>query len=174
LLALAAVGVTAAAATIAEAGPSADYSAIKRDWRKDGKITACRFSLPELYNASDLAAANNEDDYTGFPSEIDREIRRWGSRGCSKSSMAQLRLSVSPRSAAKRKSVAFSFTVTTRTSRGGSAGLRGVTVSFAGKRARTNRSGKATLTATFTKAGRRSASATRRGLRSASATISVR
>src|SRR5205085_4214829 len=96
-LALTAVAVTAVVAASAQASPSADYSAVKSDWRKDGKITPCRFSLPELQHASELAAANNEDGYTTLPDEIDREIGRWNSGDCRKVAIARLRLSVSPR-----------------------------------------------------------------------------
>jgi hypothetical protein len=174
-LALAAVAVTAGAAASAQAGASADYNAVKSDWRKDGKITPCRFSLPELQHASELAAANNEDGYTTLPDEIGREIGRWNSGGCRKVGIARLRLSVSPRTAKQAKSTSFTFTVTVPTSRRGqNAALAGAAVSFAGRSARTDSGGRATITTTIASAGKRTAAATRRGLRSASATVRVR
>jgi hypothetical protein len=173
-LALGAVAVTAGAAASAQAGPSADYSAVKRDWRKDGRITPCRFSVPELQHASNLAGANNEDGYTTLPDAIDRELGRWNSGGCRKVGIARLRLSVAPGTVTRSKSTSFMFTVTVPTSRRGkNAALGGATVSFAGRRARTNASGRATITATFASAGKRKATATRRGLRGASATVRV-
>lgn len=65
-----------------QAGPAEDYQAVRADWQRDGNITPCRFSEEQLANARAVADGNPDDQYTGFPAEIDRELARTRSGGC--------------------------------------------------------------------------------------------
>ena len=99
----------------AAAGPSEDYQVVRADWQRDGNITPCRFSEEQLSNARAISDSNPDDQYTDFPAEIDRELARIRSGGCSGrtpdverdvSPLAGLRiLSVGSRGAATREYV---------------------------------------------------------------------
>jgi hypothetical protein len=78
----AALAGTLALPSPAAAGPAEDYQAVRADWQRDGSITPCRFSEEELANARAIADANPDDQYTGFPDAIDRELARRRSGGC--------------------------------------------------------------------------------------------
>lgn len=81
ILAALAMGVTALPA---QAGPQEDFDAVYADWKPDQDVTACRFSEPELQNAYNVATSNPDMQYsTEFPDEVQREIARWHSGGCS-------------------------------------------------------------------------------------------
>lgn len=67
---------------VVQAGPTEDYQAVRADWQRDGNITPCRFSEEQLANARTVAESNPDDQYTGFPAEIDRELARTRSGGC--------------------------------------------------------------------------------------------
>ncbi len=81
-----------------------------------------------------------------------------------------LHVVASPSSARAGQRTRFSFTV----SAPGRPTIAGVTVRFAGHRAKTGRTGRATITATPRRAGRLKARATLEGFRAASATVRVR
>ena len=51
------------------------------DYVDDGDITACKFTRDQLVNARNQAT--EQDTYTNFTDEVDREIARWDSGGCS-------------------------------------------------------------------------------------------
>lgn len=66
----------------ASAGPFEDYQAVRADWQADRIITPCRWSEQELVNAREVSDSVPDDQYTDFPSEVDRELVRWRSGGC--------------------------------------------------------------------------------------------
>lgn len=69
-------------APAAFAGQADDFEMVRADWQRDGTITPCRFSEEELRNAKAVAEGNPDLAYTSFPSEVDRELTRRGSRAC--------------------------------------------------------------------------------------------
>jgi hypothetical protein len=68
----------------AHAGPQQDFNAVYGDWKADHDVTSCRFSRTELENAYQVANGSPDFQYeTGFSDEVQREIARWKSGGCS-------------------------------------------------------------------------------------------
>ena len=104
-----------AVAAAAIAGPDEDYAAIRADWQRDDVITPCRFSEQQLENARRIAESNPDDQYTDFPSQIDRELARIRAGRCEgrtpdvvreRSPLARLQIrSVRPSGGAARESV---------------------------------------------------------------------
>jgi hypothetical protein len=84
----------------------------------------------------------------------------------------QLRLSMQPRRARAGRSTLYRFTVTADV-RGKRRRIRGVLVRFAGRKARTNRQGKARIVGTFARTGRYRATATQTGYASSAATVRI-
>jgi endoglycosylceramidase len=85
----------------------------------------------------------------------------------------QLRLSVKPRTASAGRRTRFTFVATTLRS-GRARPVGGAIVRFAGRLARTNRSGRAVMYARFQRPGRRFARVVKRGWRGAGASVLVR
>lgn len=71
-----------ALAPSAFADPAADYTAVHRDWEKDGEIKRCHWTQAQLENARAIADENPDDTYNGFPEKVDVEIARWRDGGC--------------------------------------------------------------------------------------------
>jgi len=68
----------------AHAGPQEDFNRVYADWKPDRDVTACAFSQQELQNAYNVANGSPEFQYeTGFSDEVQAEIARWRSGGCS-------------------------------------------------------------------------------------------
>jgi Lamin Tail Domain len=78
-----ALGLAAAlAAPGASADPESDSAAVHGDFAAHGgDITACKFTREQLVNARNLET--EQDAYTGFDDEVNREIQRWDTGGCS-------------------------------------------------------------------------------------------
>lgn len=60
-----------------------DFSRVYSDWKPDSDVTSCAFSQAELQNAYDFSQSNPDFQYSGFGDEVQREIARWRSGGCS-------------------------------------------------------------------------------------------
>ena len=72
------------AAPAAFATPEEDFGRVFRDWRADGDIQPCRFTVTELENAR--REATDFPDFEvygpGFTAEVDRELARHGRGSC--------------------------------------------------------------------------------------------
>lgn len=66
----------------AAGSPSADLTAIARDYASGRDITPCRFTQAQLTGARALVNADVESYAAGLTAGIDREIRRWRDGGC--------------------------------------------------------------------------------------------
>ena len=76
-------GLAAAALAEGAAGsPSADLTAIARDYASGRDITPCRFTQAQLTGARTLVNADVETYAAGLGVAIDREIKRWRDGGC--------------------------------------------------------------------------------------------
>lgn len=60
-----------------------DFSEVHADYEPDGQVTPCRFSKTQLQSAKQQAQSYPDGTYTGFIAELDQEIARWDSGGCS-------------------------------------------------------------------------------------------
>ncbi len=110
-LASAAVVVFAVLATAASGSPSADLTAIGRDFGADRKVTPCRFTLAQLEGARTQVNADVETYAAGLLAAIDREIKRWKDGECTAKKVAaaagsKLRIvSIQPKGGARAESV---------------------------------------------------------------------
>jgi hypothetical protein len=78
-----AVALSAIAALPASATPQSDFNHVYGEWKKQQKITPCRWSRAELENAYRLATSSPDFQYeTSFVTATQREISRWKSGGC--------------------------------------------------------------------------------------------
>jgi len=66
----------------AAGSPSADLSAIARDYASGRDITPCRFTRAQLEGARALVNADVETYAAGLGAAMDREIKRWKDGGC--------------------------------------------------------------------------------------------
>lgn len=83
-LVVAAIAVALAWVLPAQAGPQEDFDRVYADWKPDNDVTACAFSQAELQSAYDVATGSPDFQYsTAFTDEVQREIARWRSGGCS-------------------------------------------------------------------------------------------
>src|SRR5215208_2400524 len=77
------VGALALPVVSASGTPQDDFNATYDDWKPDGDVTACRFTQQQLENAYEVATGNPDFQYeTAFNDELQREIDRWKSGGC--------------------------------------------------------------------------------------------
>ena len=110
-LAIVAALVAATLAPGASASPSADLTAIGRDYASGRDITPCRFTVAQLEGARSLINGDVETYAAGLGVAIDREIKRWNDGGCTARKVAaaagaKVRIvSVQPRGGARAESV---------------------------------------------------------------------
>jgi hypothetical protein len=110
-LAAAAVLVAGALAPAVAASPSADLTAIGRDYASGRNITPCRFTVAQLQGARSAVTADVATYAAGLTGAIDRELKRWKDRGCTAKKIAaaaggKLRIvSVRPKGGARAESV---------------------------------------------------------------------
>jgi len=106
-----AVLAVAAFAPAAAASPSADLTAIGRDYSTGRDITPCRFTRAQLEGARSLVNGDVETYAAGLGAAIDREIKRWRDGGCTPKQTetaagGKLRIvSVQPKGGARAESV---------------------------------------------------------------------
>ena len=76
--------VAAIAATLVFAGVASadDFSDVYADYQPDNQITPCLFTKAQLQNAKQQAQSFGDAVYGGFIAEVDQEIARWDSGGC--------------------------------------------------------------------------------------------
>lgn len=79
---VAVLGVTALAPS-ATAGPTEDLNAIARDYGSDRDIASCRFTKAQLLSARSQIPLDYVEYAYDFVLELNREIARWNSGGCS-------------------------------------------------------------------------------------------
>jgi Lamin Tail Domain len=79
----AALATLAAGAVFAAVALADDFSEVYADYQSDGQVTPCRFTKQQLQNAKQQAEQDPYGTYTEFVAEVDREIARWDSGGCS-------------------------------------------------------------------------------------------
>ena len=70
------------AAAAAASGAVGDLASIRADYRADGSITRCRFTLDELERARAQVAGNPDEAYGNFAGSIDGEIVRLKAKFC--------------------------------------------------------------------------------------------
>jgi hypothetical protein len=182
---LAAVVSAVAAAPAALADATDDYNAVQTDYAAHGKrVTHCRFTAAALKNAKSVAQSVGEGAYGGgdpaFVPAVDAELGYQGAGNCGNSTVptgtpakgTKLGLAVSPKSATVGVKTTFTFTVT-GFAKGKRVAVKGVQVSFAGTKRKTDKHGRAKLTKSFSSAGKRKAKATRRGYRSGKITVRI-
>lgn len=110
-VALVALLAAAALAAGAAASPSADLTAIARDYASGRDITPCRFTLAQLQGARPLVNADVETYAAGLGAAIDREIARWRAGGCTPKQAAAAAgariviVKVQPKGGARKESV---------------------------------------------------------------------
>jgi hypothetical protein len=110
-LAIVAVLATATLAPAAAGSPSADLSAIGRDYSTGRDITPCRFTQAQLEGARGLVNGDVETYAAGLGAAIDGEIKRWKDGGCTPRKIAaaagsKVRIvSVQPKGGARKESV---------------------------------------------------------------------
>ena len=75
-------GVIGVAVLTTGAALADEFSDVQGDYQGDGQITPCRFTKGELLAAKQQAQAYPDSLYTGFLAEIDQEVARWDSGGC--------------------------------------------------------------------------------------------
>jgi hypothetical protein len=66
----------------AGAAPSDDLFAVFSDWRRDGDVTACRFSRAQLVSARSRITPDVDAYAPSLREEVNREIARWDAGGC--------------------------------------------------------------------------------------------
>jgi lamin tail-like protein len=109
--AVAAVLVAGALAPAVAASPSADLTAIGRDYASGRNITPCRFTVAQLQGARTAVTADVETYAAGLTGAIDRELKRWKDHACTPKKIAaaaggKLRIvSVRPKGGARAESV---------------------------------------------------------------------
>ena len=82
-LAFAAVlGAAVLAPGVAGGSPAADLASITRDYTRDGRITACRFTQGQLEGARSKIGEDIASYAAGIAVAIAREIKRWKDGGC--------------------------------------------------------------------------------------------
>ena len=75
--------VVLAAALPALASQQSDFDAVYGDWKADGVITQCHWTVDQLQNAYDVANSSPDFQYdTGFQDAVQTEINRWKAGGC--------------------------------------------------------------------------------------------
>jgi hypothetical protein len=95
----------------AGASPSADLTAIGRDFGADRKLTPCRFTQAQLEGARGQITPDIETYAAGLSAAIDREIKRWKDKGCTAKLIASaagatLRIvAIQPKGGARKESV---------------------------------------------------------------------
>ena len=87
LLAITAAVLAAVLAPSASGSPAADASAIGVDFGRDGKLTPCRFSVPQLQSALTQVSGDLDAYSPGLRPAITAEIRRWVQGKCKGKSM---------------------------------------------------------------------------------------
>jgi lamin tail-like protein len=81
-LVLAAVLLAAVLAPSASGSPAADAAAIGADFGRDGKLTACRFTVAQLKAARSQISGDLDAYARGLRPAISRELKRWKEHGC--------------------------------------------------------------------------------------------
>jgi len=76
--------VAASAAILMFAGVASadDFSDVHADYQPDNQVTPCLFTKAQLQSAKQQAQAYGDTTYSGFIGELDQEIARWDSGGC--------------------------------------------------------------------------------------------
>jgi hypothetical protein len=88
-------GCVAAVAVPGAAGSaSSDLNAIAKDYQADGKITPCIFTKGQLENAKSLISGDIDAYAPEFRTQINSEISRWDSGGCSGASIGSSGLKI--------------------------------------------------------------------------------
>ena len=110
-IALVALLAAGALAPGAAGSPSADLTAIARDYASGRDITPCRFTLAQLSGARPLVNADVEIYAAGLGAAMDREIKRWRDGGCTAKQTAAAAgakiviVKVQPKGSARKESV---------------------------------------------------------------------
>ena len=177
------VGVAAMLAPSALAGQQEDYATIHNDWLPDSVITHCKYTLVQLQNAQTVSQQTAGDSYTDFPSALEVELASVKAGKCSSSGGgttaakpgSKLRLTVTPHKAKVGVKTTFKFKVTAPKKKGrGRTSVKNAKIKLGGKSVRTKKNGRAQLKLTFSKAGKRTATATKAGLKTARVKITVK
>lgn len=110
-IALVALLAAIALAPGAAGSPSADLTAIARDYASGRDITPCRFTQAQLMGARGLINADVETYAAGLGAAIDREIKRYRDGGCTPAKKAAAAganlviVKVQPKGGARKESV---------------------------------------------------------------------
>lgn len=162
----------------AGADANADYASIRHDFAKDGKITPCVWTVAQLNNARSLSNVNPEDQYNGFPTAVEAELKRWRDGKCEVTpggpdkAKFVFAVSVTPRTVRAKQYRTFIFKAVVRY-KGRSTAIPGARVRFAGRTRTTARNGTARLRTRFAAKGTRTATFVRSGRRLGSARVRV-
>jgi hypothetical protein len=77
-----ALGAAVLAPGAAAGSPAADLASVTKDYTRDGRITACRFTQSQLEGARSKIGEDIASYAAGIDVAIAREIKRWKDRGC--------------------------------------------------------------------------------------------
>jgi len=76
------VAAIAATLVFADVASADNFSDVYADYQPDNQVTPCLFTKAQLQSAKQQAQSFGDAVYGGFVGELDQEIRRWDSGGC--------------------------------------------------------------------------------------------